>query len=106
MNDRYSAGAEIRTGVAAHEPLPGDVEVSHVAETMEAAISAGGATYLGDSIHDFARFRSSWWMRDCDVWFRVTRPDLAVGLDLMAENIRVAPVVAVLSLAPAPTSSS
>ncbi|MDH6138448.1 hypothetical protein P3T35_000425 [Kitasatospora sp. GP30] len=63
-------------------------DLSHA--TMDAALADGTARYLSETIRDFVRLRSSWWMLDRSGWFEVTRPDVAAGLDLMAENMRLA----------------
>ncbi|PYC82584.1 hypothetical protein C7C46_09475 [Streptomyces tateyamensis] len=63
-------------------------DLSHVA--MDAALGDGTAEYLSETIRDFVRLRGSWWMFDRAGWWEVTRADVADGLDLMAENMRLA----------------
>ncbi|GLW58518.1 hypothetical protein [Kitasatospora phosalacinea] len=63
-------------------------DLSHA--TMEAAIADGTGQHLSETITDFAWYQSSWWMYDREGWWRVTRPDVAAGLDLMAQNMRLA----------------
>jgi hypothetical protein len=57
---------------------------------MDAALADGTAQYLSETIRDFARHQDSWWIYDRTGWWQVTRPDVAAGLDLMAQNMRLA----------------
>ncbi|MEY9846190.1 hypothetical protein ABH940_003275 [Streptacidiphilus sp. BW17] len=63
-------------------------DLSHAA--MDAALADGTAQYLSETIRDFARYRESWWIFDRAGWWEVTRADVAAGLDLMEENMRLA----------------
>lgn len=63
-------------------------DLSHAA--MDGALADGTARYLSETIRDFARYRASWWIFDRAGWWEVTRPDVAAGLDLMAENMHLA----------------
>ena len=63
-------------------------DVSHAA--MDAALADGSAQFLSETIRDFVRHRESWWIFDRAGWWEVTRADVAEGLDLMAENMRIA----------------
>ncbi|MFD0563955.1 hypothetical protein ACFQ2M_19520 [Kitasatospora saccharophila] len=63
-------------------------DLSHAA--MDAALADGTAQYLSETIADFAWYLSSWWIYDRAGWWQVTRADVAAGLDLMAQNMRLA----------------
>ncbi|MEV7925426.1 hypothetical protein [Kitasatospora sp. NPDC088779] len=63
-------------------------DLSHAA--MDAALADGTAQHLSETIRDFARYRESWWIYDRAGWWEVTRADVAAGLDLMAQNMRLA----------------
>lgn len=63
-------------------------DVSH--QLMEAALADGSAHYLSETVRDFVRYNSSWWMFDRTGWFQVTRQEVAEGLDLMETNMRLA----------------
>ncbi|MFF1785567.1 hypothetical protein ACFVX9_03805 [Kitasatospora sp. NPDC058243] len=63
-------------------------DLSHAA--MDTALADGTARYLSETIRDFARYRESWWIYDRAGWWQVTRADVAAGLDLMAQNMRLA----------------
>ncbi|MFJ2864983.1 hypothetical protein [Kitasatospora sp. NPDC087314] len=63
-------------------------DLSHAA--MDTALVDGTARYLSETIRDFARYQESWWIYDRAGWWQVTRVDVAAGLDLMAQNMRLA----------------
>jgi hypothetical protein len=63
-------------------------DLSHTA--MNAALADGTAHYLSETIRDFARYQESWWIFDRTGWWQVTRLDASAGLDLMAQNMRLA----------------
>lgn len=57
-------------------------EISHSA--MQAALSAGEATYLTSAITDIVRYDCTWWLYDRESWLRVTDAELAADLDSFA----------------------
>ncbi|MFJ9523116.1 hypothetical protein ACIRPK_33330 [Kitasatospora sp. NPDC101801] len=63
-------------------------DLSHAA--MDVALADGTARHLSETISDFAWYESSWWIYDRAGWWQVTRADVAAGLDLMAQNMRLA----------------
>ncbi|OLE24219.1 MAG: hypothetical protein AUG49_13920 [Catenulispora sp. 13_1_20CM_3_70_7] len=51
---------------------------------MTAAIAAGTAQTLSQTITDIARHRGSWWLYDRDEWIRADDPALIADLDAAA----------------------
>lgn len=68
------------------EPAPDSIaEITQ--ETMEAAVHAGQARYLSQTMDHSAHYASTWWMRDHEGWFKVTHRGLLQGLDAAAETM-------------------